>query len=129
MIFWQIYSYLDIFLIFEFSIYRLNKVNSCTKGGSFGELALINNSKKRSATIIAQEDTFCGVLDSKNFNLLKSMYFDHNRTIHSVWGKSDWKVSKRLGRVCVIQKLHKNCKAKDHPENEKYQAVQRAGLV
>ena len=38
-----------------------------SKGSSFGEIALINENNKRTATIIVKEDSFFGVLSAKNY--------------------------------------------------------------
>ena len=44
-------------------------VDTFRSGRSFGELALLNNTK-RSATIVALEDCDFGILDKENFDLV-----------------------------------------------------------
>jgi CRP-like cAMP-binding protein len=55
-------------------LYVYNKVNSLRKGNTFGELALEENSGKRSATIIATEESHLGTLNKRSFEVcLKEM--------------------------------------------------------
>ena len=53
----------------NFKYYNYNEINHLKDGNIFGELALINPSKKRTATIIIKEDCHLGILNKEIYDL------------------------------------------------------------
>lgn len=53
----------------NFKYYNYNEINHLKDGSIFGELALINPSKKRTATIIIKEDCHLGILNKEIYDL------------------------------------------------------------
>ena len=53
----------------KYRYYRYIEVNQLKDGNIFGELALINPSKKRTATVIIREDCHLGVLNKEGYDI------------------------------------------------------------
>ena len=51
-------------------VFELKEVNILRAGNSFGELALLNDNAKRTATIICREDCVFAVMEKQHFKLI-----------------------------------------------------------
>lgn len=50
--------------------FELKEVNVLKAGNSFGELALLNDNAKRTATIIAKEDCILAIMEKHHFKTI-----------------------------------------------------------